>query len=462
MAKDMTKGRIMPQLITFTIPLILGNLFQLTYNAADSIIVGKFVGDDALAAVGTSGPIMNMAILFISGMCMGAGILMSTLFGAKEKEKLERQISTTLLGGLGFSFIVTLIMIFLAPFILKLINVPEDIIGESAFYLRIIFVGLVFTFIYNFLSNTLRALGDSKTPLYFLVISSLFNIVGDLFFVVVLSWGVGGSAVSTVLSEGLCCLCCALYVKKKVPMLCLGKKWLVFKRELLFKTFSYGITSALQQMCVQLGKVFVQAIVNTQGVAFIAAFAAINRVDDFAMTPQQNIAHATTTFLAQNRGAGRLDRMKRGFGCGILIEAVYSLIVSLVTFFGAGIIMEFFAKDNDAEMVELGISYLRLIAVMYIIPGMTNIVQGFFRGIGDLKVTLISTVTNMAARVVAAHIFIEWMGKGFESLAWANLWGWIFMMLFELPMLFCSIRRLWRGNKDGRKKQQKNRTDLRG
>lgn len=302
MAKDMTRGRIMPQLITFTIPLILGNLFQLTYNAADSIIVGRFVGDDALAAVGTSGPIMNMAILFISGLCMGAGILMSTLFGAKEKEKLECQISTTLIGGLGFSFIVTLIMICLAPSVLKLINVPENIIEEAVFYLRIIFVGLVFTFIYNFLSNTLRALGDSKTPLYFLIISALFNIAGDLFFVVGLNWGVGGSAVSTVLSEALCCLCCAVYVKKKVPILCLGRKWFVFKRQLLFKTFSYGITSALQQMCVQLGKVFVQAIVNAQGVAFIAAFAAINRVDDFAMTPQQNIAHAATTFLPRTVG----------------------------------------------------------------------------------------------------------------------------------------------------------------
>ena len=165
MTTDMTHGRIIPQLTEFTIPLVLGNLFQLTYNAADSVIVGKFVGDDALAAVGTAGPIMNMVILFISGMCMGAGILMSTLYGAKKQEQLERQISTSLLGGLAFSVAVTILLLLFAHPILELLQVPEDIIGSAASYLRIIFVGLIFTFIYNFFSNTLRALGDSRVPL---------------------------------------------------------------------------------------------------------------------------------------------------------------------------------------------------------------------------------------------------------------------------------------------------------
>ncbi|MGN0754948.1 MAG: MATE family efflux transporter [Aristaeellaceae bacterium] len=445
MAKDMTKGSILPQLTTFAIPLILGNLFQILYNAADSIIVGQYVGDNALAAVGTAGPIMNMAILFISGMCMGAGILMSTLFGAKDMERLEKQISTTLIGGLAFSLMISLGMMALARPILTMIHAPEEIIGDAVVYLRIVFIGLIFTFIYNFLANTLRALGDSKTPLYFLIISAVLNIVGDLCFVVGLDWGVGGSAVSTVLSEALCCLCCAIYVKLRVPLLCLGKRWRVFEKKLLWRTFSYGLTSALQQMCVQLGKILVQSIINVQGVAFIAAFTAINRVDDFVLSPEHNIAHATTTFLAQNRGAGNVERFRRGCTCGIFLEVVFSLAVSLIVYFAAEPLMRAFVQEDSVAVVTLGVSYLKVIAFMYVMPAITNIVQGIFRGLGDLKVTLMSTIANMGARVIAAHLLISVMNRGFAALAWSNFWGWVVMMLFEVPLLVRSMSKLRKG-----------------
>ena len=229
MAKDMTKGNITSQLISFTIPLVLGNLFQLTYNAADSVIVGKFLGDSALASVGTAGPVMNLVILFFSGMCMGAGILMSTMFGAKNYEKLEKEISTSLIGGLFLSICISLFMLFFATPILRLMRVPSEVLAGASGYLRIIFAGLIFTFIYNFLSNTLRALGDSKTPLYFLTISAVLNIILDLLFVVGFRWGVNGSAIATVLSGALCCLFCAIHIKRNVPILCLGKKWFVFE-----------------------------------------------------------------------------------------------------------------------------------------------------------------------------------------------------------------------------------------
>ena len=435
MTTDMTEGKIIPQLTGFTIPLVLGNLSQLTYNAADSVIVGKFVGDDALAAVGTAGPIMNMVILFISGMCMGAGILMSTQYGAKKYGQLERQVSTAMIGGIGFSIGVTVLLMIFARPLLGLLQVPQDIIGSAAVYLRIIFGGLIFTFIYNFFSNTLRALGDSRAPLFFLIISAFLNIVLDLSFVVALDWGVPGSAAATVLSEALCCLFCLGYIKRQVPLLCLGRKWGVFDRAVLGRTFSYGITSALQQMCVQLGKICVQTIVNVQGVEFIAAFTAINRVDDFAMTPQQNIAHASTTFMAQNRGAGKLRRMKQGFYCTILLEAVYTAVVLALVFVFSRQIMELFVGEDSGEVVSLGISYLKLISLMYVMPAATNIIQGFFRGLGDLKVTLISTILNMSARFLSAWIMIHILHGGFERLAWANFWGWVAMLLFQIPMI---------------------------
>ena len=447
MASDMTKGRILPQITAFAVPLILGNLFQIMYNATDSIIVGHFVGEGALAAVGTAGPIMNMVILFISGMCMGAGILMSTLFGSKNIEKLEKQISTTLIGGLVFSLVISVVMILLARPILLIINSPKAIIGSAVTYLRIVFFGLIFTFIYNFLANTLRALGDSRTPLYFLIISAVFNILGDLFFVVALDWGVAGSAVSTVLSEALCTICCAVYVKLRVPILCLGKKWKVFEKQLLWRTFSFGLTGALQQMCVQLGKILVQSIINVQGVAFIAAFTAINRIDDFVLSPEANIAHATTTFLAQNRGAGNTERVKKGCICGFFMEVVFSLAASIIIYFSADELMRLFVDEKSIEVVTLGVSYLKVIALMYIMPAITNILQGIFRGLGDLKVTLASTIVNMGVRVIAAYILISVMGNGFSDLAWSNFWGWVFMMLLEIPLLVKSLLKMRSGPK---------------
>ena len=228
MTQDMTKGKIMPMLIRFTIPLVLGNLFQLTYNAVDSIIVGHFVGKEALAAVGICNPITTLMILFLNGLCMGASILMGMQYGAKDYDTLHRQISTTMISGVVFSVTLTVLCVIFAVPILQLIQVDPSILDLTAEYLRIIFWGLMFTFLYNFFSSTLRALGDSASPLYFLIISAILNIFGDLFFVIVLKAGSNGCAISTVLSEALCCLFCIIYIQKKVPILRLGKKWLVF------------------------------------------------------------------------------------------------------------------------------------------------------------------------------------------------------------------------------------------
>lgn len=428
----------MPQLAGFTLPLVLGNLFQLTYNAADSVIVGRFLGSDALAAVGTAGPIMNMVILFISGLCMGAGILMSMQFGAGDTALLRRQMSTTLIAGLCFSFMTTILMLCFAPLVLRLIQVPESVRAAAASYLRIVFIGLACTFLYNFFSNTLRALGDGTTPLYFLMFGSLLNIASGIFFVVSLGWGVNGSAIATVLSQGASCAGCAVYIKKRVPLLCLGRDWRIFDRGLLLRTVSYAITSALQMMCVQLGKICVQVLVNTQGIAFMAAFTIINRIDDFVLTPQQNIAHAATTFIAQNRGAGLSDRVRRGFVCSIILEAVYTATVSLFLFIAAAPVTHFFA--DDPQVRALSISYLLLISLMYLMPAATNIMQGFFRSMGNLTITLVSTLANMSARVLAAWILISLLHQGFEALAWANFWGWVAMLLIETPLLFKYLR----------------------
>lgn len=433
--RDMTEGKIALPLVAFTLPLVLGNLFQLTYNAVDSVIVGQYVGEKALAAVGASASLMNIALLLISGLCMGAGILMSAQYGSGDNELLSRQISTTFLAGTAFSLVFSLSAAWLAEPLLCLIQVPEEVMGEAGVYLRIIFLGILFTFIYNFLAGTLRALGDSRTPLYFLIVSAVLNIFGDLLLVAAFGLGVLGSAVSTVASEAVCCLLCAVYIRRKVPLLRLGRGWLVFDRKLLGQTVSFGAVSALQQVCLQVGKTVIQAMVNTQGVSVMAAFTAVNRVDDFAYTPQQNIGHAMTTFIAQNKGAGHRGRIRRGFKAGMAIEMIYSIIICLAILFGASFIMKLFTEAEDAGVVSLGVSYLRRIAWMYLLPGLTNGIQGFFRGMGDLRVTLYSTFMNMLGRVAAVWVLLLVLSLGFASLAWANFAGWAVMLLFEVPLL---------------------------
>lgn len=445
MAKDMTTGKITPLLISFTIPLVMGNIFQLLYNAVDSIIVGKCVGEEALAAVGTSNPLVTLIILFISGLCMGAGILMGMLYGAKDYEKLQRQISSTMIGGLLFSIAVTMIAVILAPCLLRMMQADESVMDTAVAYLRIILLGLVFTFIYNFYASVLRALGDSKTPLYFLAISSVINIIGDLFFVMVRHMGSNGCAWATVISEGISCLLCGIYIKRKIPVLCLGKKWFVFDKALFYQTVQYGWTSAMQQATVQLGKLGIQTIVNTMGVSAMAAFAAVNRIDDFAYTPQQNIAHAMTSLLAQNKGAGKKERIKEGFRCGMKIELVYGGIICLICLCFARHLMELFATEE--EVIDFGVQYLHLIAFMYLLPAATNGIQGFFRGIGDLKVTLLSSFTNMGVRVLAAIPLVFACKLGMTALPLSYMCGWAAMLIVEVPLLI----RQWRSMKESSK-----------
>ena len=438
MDKDMTKGPLFPLLVRFTIPLVLGNLLQLTYNAVDSIVVGRYVGKIALAAVGTSNPLMTLVILFIQGICLGAGVLVGTIYGAKDYNRLKCQISTTMIAGLVFSAGMTLISILLTPWLFVLLQTDKAIIPDAVLYLRIVLCGLVFNFIYNFFASVLRAMGDSRSPLYFLGISAIINIVGDLIFVVWFRMGTAGCAVSTVISEGLSCLFCWQYIKRKVPLLNLGRDWFRFERSLLKETLGYGFVSAMQQSTVQIGKIGIQAIVNTLGVTATAAFSAINRVDDFAYIPEQNIAHAMTSVMAQNRGAGKMDRVNRAFRTGIGIELIYGVFAGLVLLGFSRPIMMLFTEDE--ETIVAGMAYFHLIAWMYLLPALTNGIQGYFRGVGDMKITLWSSMINFLVRVVCCAVFVFFCDMGIEALPWSYLLGWAAMLLYELPYLIRRFR----------------------
>ena len=433
-AVNMTEGSITKHLVDYSIPLILGNMFQLTYNAVDSIIAGRFIGKEALAAEGTASPVMNIVILGISGICMGASVLMSEFYGAGQKEKLKREMSTTVIFGCYFSVIIAILGGIFSKSLLGALGVPDEILGKAASYLSVIFLGAPFTYFYNAVSAALKSVGDSKTPLKFLAFSSILNAVLDLIFIGGLGFGIVCSAVTTVAAEAASAVLCITYVYRKIPMLQLRRGEFTMDRQLLRQTLRYGSITALQQSCQPIGKLLIQGAVNPLGVDMIAAFNAVNRIDDYAFTPEQSISHGITTFVAQNRGAGRKERIRKGFRRGLMLEACYWVFICIAITLFRRPLMGLFVTAGNEGIVALGSSYLGLMALFYVFPAFTNGIQGFFRGMGNMSVTLLGTFVQTSLRVVFVYLLTP--GIGLMGVAYACAIGWSVMLLVEVPYYF--------------------------
>ena len=355
----MTKGAPLGHLFFYAVPLLLGNWLQLAYNAVDSIIAGRFIGQDALAAEGIAGPVMNLVILAVSGLCIGAGVLMSEAFGAKNEERLKETMATTLLFGAALCCAVALLGVAAAPLILHSLAVPDEILHSTGIYLRITFLGAPFTFFYNALAAGLKSVGDSKTPLKFLAFSAVLNAVLDIVLIGGMGFGIVCSAVTTVVAEAASAIMAAWYMMRHVPQLCPAHSQWRIRPALLGRILQYGAVTALQQAVQPVCKVLIQGQVNALGVQAIAAFNAVTRVDDFAFTPQQSIATAITTYIAQNRGANQKERIRPGFRVGIRLELCYWLLVgSLTWLLRAPVVSLFVAGEGAAEIVTLGSQYL--------------------------------------------------------------------------------------------------------
>ena len=437
-AVNMTEGGITRHLIDYSVPLILGNMFQLTYNAVDSIIAGRFIGKEALAAEGTASPVMNIIILGISGICIGASVLMSEFFGAGQREKLKREMSTTVIFGCYFSVAVALVGAFFSQPLLSALGVPEEILGRASSYLSVIFLGAPFTYFYNAVSAALKSVGDSRTPLKFLAFSSILNAVLDLIFIGGLGFGIICSAVTTVVAEAASAILCITYVYRKIPMLQLRRGEFTMDRQLLAQTLRYGSITALQQSCQPIGKLLIQGAVNPLGVDMIAAFNAVNRIDDYAFTPEQSISQGITTFVAQNRGAGRYERIRRGFRRGLMLEVCYWVFICAVTTLFRRPLMGLFVTAGNEGIVALGGSYLGLMALFYVFPAFTNGIQGFFRGMGNMSVTLLGTFVQTSLRVLFVYILTPRIG--ITGVAYACAVGWSVMLLVEVPYYVWFVR----------------------
>ncbi|EKQ56783.1 MULTISPECIES: MATE family efflux transporter [unclassified Clostridium] len=439
MTKDMTKGNITKHLINFSIPLILGNVLQLTYNAVDSIVVGRFSGTGALAAVGTANPVMNIVILGITGVSIGASVLMSEFFGAGRYEDLRKEISTILIFGCFFSLLIVILGLIFSKDLLILLKVPNEILYSATLYLKIIFVAMPFTYLYNTVSSAMRSVGDSRTPIRFLAVASILNGCLDFVFIGGFNLGVLGAGLATDIAEACSAIFCIIYIYKNVPLLKLTKSDMKIDIKFLKQTLVHGSITALQQCCQPIGKLLIQGTINQLGIAAIASFNAVSKVDDFSIIPEQSISHGMMTFVAQNRGANNKKRIKSGFKTGLCIEFCYWIFICLIILALKEPIMKLFVSSGDTSMVTIGVSYLSLMAFFYVLPGFTNGVQGFFRGMGNMKITLVSTLIQISFRVIFVFILVPRIGLA--GVAYASFIGWILMLAYEIPYYFIYKRK---------------------
>ena len=426
--RKMTQGSIARHLIAYALPLILGNLFQLTYNAVDSIVIGKFAGENALAAVSAANPVMTIVILGVSGVSIGASVLMSRFYGAGDEAALRREVAPTIVFGAIAALVVFAVGWPLSGPVLRLMNVPDEILEMAAHYLQVIFVGFLFTFQYNILAAALRSVGDSRTPVVYLALASVMNAGLDVLLVAGLRWGVVGAGVATVAAEGISALLCARHIYRKIPLLHLGLRELKIDRRLLGETVSSGAITALQQACQPIGKALIQSVMNAQGVSVIAAFNAVSRVDDFACIPEQSISSSMMTCIAQNRGAGEHARVGETLRRGMMIEAAYGVLICAAVLLVKEPVMRLFAAQDSMQMVSMGVDYLTLMAFFYILPGITNGIQGYFRGMGDLKTTLVAAFIQISIRALVVAVLVPRVGL--NGAAWACAIGWSAMLCY--------------------------------
>ncbi|HCM27466.1 MAG: MATE family efflux transporter [Treponema sp. GWB1_62_6] len=423
--KDLTTGNETKLLIMFAVPMLIGNVFQQFYNMVDSWVVGRYVGTDALAAVGASFPILFFMVALMMGFAMGSNILIAQYFGAKNMAKVRAAIDTTYLVIFWASVVLTLAGLLAAEPILRLLRLPETILPLAARYLRIIFGGLILMFGYNGVSAVLRGLGDSTTPLYMLILSTLLNIVLDLVFVRVFGWGIEGVAWATVIAQGVSFIGSLVYLNATHEVLRTNFLKLRFDNEIFKASLKIGLPSGLQQTLVSLGIMFMSAVVNGFGTTVIAGFAAASRIDSFVGMPAMNIGMALSTFTGQNLGAGKPDRARRGYHAAVAIGmGITAVLVAVLLLFGEVLVGIF---TTDPAVIAVGVQYLSVIAPFYFAFTLMFVTNGLIRGSGEAIVPLVSTLVAMwLVRIPCAVIFSSvW---GLAGIWWSMPTGWILGM----------------------------------
>jgi putative MATE family efflux protein len=421
--KDLTTGNEGKLILKFAIPMLLGNVFQQLYNVVDSVVVGKFIGKNALAAVGTSGPVIFLLISFMIGITMGFTIVISQYFGAKDLAKVQKAINTMYIFLFFISLLMSVVGMLLSGYIFRLINLDPSIVPQAQLFLNIFFAGLVFLFGYNGTSAILRGLGDSKTPLYFLVGSVALNIGLDLIFVPVFHWGVSGVAYATVISEALVFIVQILYLNKYHKVVKFSFRGLRFDYPIFVKSIRIGLPTGFQQTFVAVGMVALYWVVNRFGIDANAAYSVAGRIDNFAAMPAMSFAIALSTFVGQNMGANKPERVKTGLRATFFMTSAVTLTISAVILFFARGLMRLFT--NDAVVIELGHGYLVVIGIFYILFSTMFVINGVLRGAGDTFVPMfISLFSLWIIRIPVAIWLSNIPSIGVHGIWWSIPIGW--------------------------------------
>jgi putative MATE family efflux protein len=402
-AKDLTQGPPWKRIVEFSIPMLIGNIAQQFYNTADSIIVGRYIGDNALAAVGSASPVLNLLLVLFVGLSVGAGIMVAQYFGAKDRENLSRTIGNCLTLTALSSVIIMVVGPLVTRPLLELLNTPESIIDWCTGYLNILFLGSVGFSYFNILSGILRGLGDSVSALVFLLVSTALNVVLDIVFVANFDMGVPGVALATVLAQGLSAVLCLLKLAKMGEHFDMNLSMLKPDRDMAWTVLKLGLPSGLTQAIFSMAMIMVQSLTNSFGELVIACNVIVMRVDGFAMMPNFSFGSAMTTFAGQNIGAGKVDRVEKGTRDGTLIAVGVSTAITVILLFFGHYLMHVFT--DTPELVALSQRMLRILAVGYIAMAVTQCLSGVMRGAGDTMTPMwISIVTTVIIRVPLAYI----------------------------------------------------------
>ncbi|MBO4679883.1 MAG: MATE family efflux transporter [Lachnospiraceae bacterium] len=438
---NMTTGNPLKLIARFALPMLVGNIFQQLYNLADSIIVGRIIGKDALAAVGATGSVTFLFFALCNGIGNGGGIVTSQFFGQGDNRSVKRCITNTAYIMLVVPIIIGSLGLILSKPLLLLLQTPEDIMADSLIYLRIMCVGTVFVSIYNFISSILRALGDSRTPLYFLIFSCIVNVGLDFFFILVLNTGVWGAAIATLIAQLLSGLLCILYSVKRNPYFKLAAEDFVYDKFIVLKTIRLGIPLSLQFAMISISCMALQAVINSFGPVAVAASTAISRIEQVIHQPYQTMGATLSTFTGQNYGARELDRVKMGHRYGLIIVAIFSLIMlPVMQFFGSDIVSIFV---DDEEVIAMGGRAIQISSLFYIFLGVIYSIRGVLGGLGDALFSLINGIVEVIGRFTVPFILTAIPAIGLWGIWWsvgivwfmAGLSAWIRYRTYGLKLL---------------------------
>lgn len=423
--QDLTKGNILKTLLLFAVPMILGNLLQQIYNITDTIIVGRFIGADALAAVGSAYTLMTFLTSVIIGLCMGSGSLFSMLYGARQENEMKKSMWVSFWLIAFVTAVIYLIIFAGTDVLLKLLQIPPEIYAMMRGYVRIIFAGIGFTFLYNYFAFVMRAVGNSVIPLIFLLISTIVNIGLDLWFVIGLGLGVNGAAEATVIAQGISGTGIMIYTFFKAPQLHLSREHRKIEKQMIRTVGRYAFFTCMQQSVMNFGILMIQGLVNSFGTVIMAAFAAAVKIDTLAYMPAQEFANAFSLFISQNHGAGKKERVQTGIRQSVWISVCFCICISLFVWICAKPLMLIFVNSDEYAIIEAGIRYLHIEGAFYWGIGCLFLLYGLYRAIGKPEMSLVLTVISLGTRVFLAYLLAPRTSLGVAAIWWAIPIGWI-------------------------------------